>query len=537
MHSAGEYMVTLINRARANPTAEAARFGINLNEGLPPGTISAAPKQPLAPNQALLNSIEGHLQWWLSVFNPSVPPPHIGPGGSTPQTRAAAAGYANPYGVGENLAWWGQSPPPSLQTLVNDMYQMLFVDSNVAGRGHRVNMLNNSYQEIGSNVVGGYVPAGYPYAGMDIALTGQDFGIPLPGNAFLTGAVYTDANGNGAYDIGEGQGGVTLYVTQGNAVVATTTTRDSGAYSLRLAPGTYTLIASGGGLSAPRSKTITLGATNFLADLTAADTVGAPATFLAAQLGTFGVWRFSSTAGWKQLSPFNTSQVAVDSHGDVAAVFPGAGTYRFEDGTGWVQLSPFVANAVDIAGYGNVVAEFTGRGGVYRFQDATGWQNLSPFEAALVKMDDNGDIAAVFPGAGTYRFVASVGWQGLTPAVAARLSIAGNGIVAADFLGYGTYRFENSVGWQRLSPFDATSLAVDAYGDVAAAFNGSGVWRFKDGSGWVQLPSANATQVAIDNRGDVAAEFNGFGVWLFRDTVGWKQLTPVDAVWLDLAGG
>jgi hypothetical protein len=46
-----QLMLELINRARANPVAEASRDGIDLNEGLAPGTISAAAKQPLAPTQ------------------------------------------------------------------------------------------------------------------------------------------------------------------------------------------------------------------------------------------------------------------------------------------------------------------------------------------------------------------------------------------------------------------------------------------------------------------------------------------------------
>ena len=31
-----QYLIALINRARANPTAEAARYNIDLNEDLPP---------------------------------------------------------------------------------------------------------------------------------------------------------------------------------------------------------------------------------------------------------------------------------------------------------------------------------------------------------------------------------------------------------------------------------------------------------------------------------------------------------------------
>ena len=45
-----QYLLELINRGRADPAAEAARYGIDLNEGLSPGTISSDPKQPLAVN-------------------------------------------------------------------------------------------------------------------------------------------------------------------------------------------------------------------------------------------------------------------------------------------------------------------------------------------------------------------------------------------------------------------------------------------------------------------------------------------------------
>ena len=43
-------MWALINRARLDPAGEAARDGIDLNEGLSPGTLSATSRQPLAFN-------------------------------------------------------------------------------------------------------------------------------------------------------------------------------------------------------------------------------------------------------------------------------------------------------------------------------------------------------------------------------------------------------------------------------------------------------------------------------------------------------
>lgn len=47
----------LVNRARANPPAEAARHGIGLNDGLASADfISPPPKQPLAPDNSLMTA-------------------------------------------------------------------------------------------------------------------------------------------------------------------------------------------------------------------------------------------------------------------------------------------------------------------------------------------------------------------------------------------------------------------------------------------------------------------------------------------------
>ena len=57
-----QMILELINRARLDPAAESARDGIDLNEGLPAGTISAASKQPLAMNETLLTIAFAHDQ-------------------------------------------------------------------------------------------------------------------------------------------------------------------------------------------------------------------------------------------------------------------------------------------------------------------------------------------------------------------------------------------------------------------------------------------------------------------------------------------
>ena len=159
-------MLELVNRARLDPAAEAVRFGIDLNEGLAPGTISVASKQPFAMSEALFSAADAHSQAMIhSQFfahtNPNT--------GSTPQTRANSAGYSGQ--VGENIAQRGVSPGPINPTsAIIQQHQDLFVDLGVSGRGHRLNILEASYQEIGVGQAIG------TYQGFSTSMVTEHFG-------------------------------------------------------------------------------------------------------------------------------------------------------------------------------------------------------------------------------------------------------------------------------------------------------------------------------------------------------------------------
>jgi hypothetical protein len=73
---------------------------------------------------------------------------------------------------------------------------------------------------------------------------------------------FQDLNGNNQYDIGEGLGNVTITV-QGVGAVQTF---DTGGYSIRVNPGTYTVTASGGNLQAPITHVVTVGNQNVEVD-------------------------------------------------------------------------------------------------------------------------------------------------------------------------------------------------------------------------------------------------------------------------------
>ena len=264
-----QYTIELINRARANPAAEAARYGISLNEGLAAGTISTDAKQPLAINPFLTDGAREHSQWMLSsgVFS------HTGSGGSTPNNRMSAAGYnfVAPWTWAENIAWRSFNGSSLTQSLADQLQKDLFVDSPVPGRGHRTDMLNTAVRETGAGFVSGAFD-GYAHAGM---LT-TDFA-STAGNPFFTGVAYLDTiTKDNFYTPGEGLSGVTVTATRlSDSAVFSTTTFLSGGYSFQVPPGTYQVMASGHGLAQPTAfATVNIGSQNIKKDFV--QTVAAP---------------------------------------------------------------------------------------------------------------------------------------------------------------------------------------------------------------------------------------------------------------------
>lgn len=253
-----QYYLELVNRARANPNGEVARLageiwgdtGIpaapNLNEGLAPGTISAAAKQPLAFDTRLIDAVTEYSDLLLDIEQFT----HTANG--TAASRMTSAGYVfnPPSRSGENLATTASTGPHPLdQERVDQHHEGLFIDGDVAGRGHRINLLLADYREVGIAIRAdqdGVSIFGDEY---NEVLSAQNFATST-GRVFLTGVIYDDANSNAFYDPGESTGVLALRVENASgAQVASGTTFASGGYSINLAAlpaGSYTLIASNG---------------------------------------------------------------------------------------------------------------------------------------------------------------------------------------------------------------------------------------------------------------------------------------------------
>lgn len=230
-------VVELVNRARANPDAEAARLGIGLNDGITGTPISNTPKPPLAHNLLLIESSRLHSQWMLDadIFS------HTGSNNSTPHERMQAVGYSftGNWTSGENIAWGGTTGSSiNLTSYAISQHEGLFKSP-----GHRVNILNANFRELGVGQLQGYfMQDGRNY--LSSMLT-QNFA-RSGSNYFLTGVIYEDKNNNEFYDVGEGLSGINITINN-----KTYAAFNSGAYAIPLVNATYELSITGDALGAP----------------------------------------------------------------------------------------------------------------------------------------------------------------------------------------------------------------------------------------------------------------------------------------------
>ena len=261
-----QFMLELINRARANPAAE----GLRLQTTTDPNIVGAyqyfqvdlgrlvadfagyPARPPLAFNANLISAARGHSRDMADHDFQG----HTGSGGSSFTDRIAIAGYFGWNAIAENVYAYTDSVPHGHAGFV--------VDWGVPSLGHRRNIMNFSatdpvYTEIGIGIV--RETSGTTAVG-PLVVT-EDFG-RRSGQYFVVGVVYRDTDHDGFYSVGEGIGGVAVSTSQGNYAY----TSGSGGYAIPLATtsGSITVRAEGAALGAPQEHSVTLAGTSVKVD-------------------------------------------------------------------------------------------------------------------------------------------------------------------------------------------------------------------------------------------------------------------------------
>jgi uncharacterized protein YkwD len=252
-------ILELINRFRADPKAEALRI-LPAGEGDKPYSGKGVdwkmfkdemdalhPAPPVFFNLDLLEASRRHARYMiLNELTHVEDPAKAGFYGVGFGERCTKAGYKG-FAGGENAFRDPSSPLGSHKGFVVDNGEG--PGGMQPGRGHRSNMINPGFREVGCSAV--------PHGG-HISVV-HDLGSRKP--RLVGGVVYFDRNHDYAYDMGEGVGGVKIACSDGGS----TTTWKSGAYVLDLkGEGQVTVTAEYLGQS--HTETIPAGKNNFKFD-------------------------------------------------------------------------------------------------------------------------------------------------------------------------------------------------------------------------------------------------------------------------------
>lgn len=258
-----------MNRARRNPTAE-ANFLANISDPLVRSRISGfrvdldrlrqefsttAARPPAAFDVRLYNAARAHSLDMIARDRQD----HLGQ-----SARVAAAGFrsrrhrGNAYAFAESpleghAAFnidWGGNDGTGMQTGRPHRKAIMSIDGPFTNVGIAAVSETNRYTQVGPSVVtANYEEANESY--------------PNHYNRFLVGTVWMDRNGNGAYDPGEGLGGVSVTPSKGSYFAVTSA---GGGYAIPvLAAAQVDVTFLGPGVPA-RTRTVSVGSQSLLID-------------------------------------------------------------------------------------------------------------------------------------------------------------------------------------------------------------------------------------------------------------------------------
>jgi len=361
---AEQLYLELINRARANPTAEGARLAaltdpdvvssynyFNVNLAMMQSemaTLVVAP--PLAMSEKLLQSARVHSNdQFARQFQG-----HTGSDGSTIGTRLARVGYSASY-YGENVYANSKSPAFGHAGFEVDwgsgqggmQGNGLQLNGQVEGRGHRA-IIHAGFREVGIGIRAGTNGTVGP------EVVTQDFGVPAGAAIpYVTGVAYYDFDGDNFYDPGEGIGGVTVNV-QGSSYHAVTAA--SGGYAVPVPAGAAqrTVTFSGNGFHATLTVSINSTNNNVKADFKPAYTAPSVNGATTVAPGHPATYQLSVTGGaagydWRAM---RRSPAAFDGANDLsrvtASTYASISTLSRHEGSGSYQLTQPLANTATV---------------------------------------------------------------------------------------------------------------------------------------------------------------------------------------------
>jgi hypothetical protein len=303
-----QYMLQLVNRARANPAAEGRRLMAEIQADPILKTMARSadlaafsrilsrtpPRPPLALNPRLTEAARDVTANLVAENAQRHSPPGFLTDPAIARADDGAAYYpvdhATAWASGENLFAFSQNVrPDSLTNYVDYFHAGLMLDWGNPDFGHLRNLLAPGvaqarpgsappFREIGIGLLTRAEPSSpatalpdHPWnAGLNVGpvIVAQEFGYRADEPGALVGAVYRDTDGDRFYTPGEGVAGavITAASPRGGATFQTATGQ-AGGFTLPVAPGVYRVTTSVAGADAAPGRLVRVGRDNVGVDV------------------------------------------------------------------------------------------------------------------------------------------------------------------------------------------------------------------------------------------------------------------------------
>jgi uncharacterized protein YkwD len=386
-----QYLLELVNDARLDPLGNAARYLTsysplqssrpNIQNALTAFGVSGAalldafsaltPAQPLAFNEQLASAARAHDDAMIRADTQS----HQVAGEADLGTRIRAQGYSftsageNIYAFAEDALYahagfmvdWG-SGPTGMQS----------------PPGHRTNIMNPAFREIGVAIV----PEGDPATSVGPLVVTQDLGSRGSTGVLILGVAYNDADHDRFYSAGEGVGGLSVAIGSATAKSAA-----SGGYALETtATGSQTIVLTGAGLGGPVQVTTVLAAgENAKFDvvdgnhvrLSVSATVSGPAAIIEG-IGSLGLTLTTDGGSHSLLGTSGADVLTTGAGSDT--IMAGAGNDLVQAGGGSNTVDGGVGDDTLVLGFASTEALITHNGGTVIISAGTVSDSATGFE-------------------------------------------------------------------------------------------------------------------------------------------------------------
>ena len=240
--------------------------------------------------------------------------------------------------------------------------------------------------------------------------------------------------------------------------------------------------------------------------------LAASSSILYADLGIYGIWKYSGT-GWTFLAPENPEQLVASG----TYLYADLGAYGIwkHNGTSWSFLAP--ENPEQFAASGSNLYADLGVYGIWKY-NGIGWSFLAPENPEQLVSSG----MSLYADLGIYGIWKHDGvqWSKLAPEDPEEL-VASGAYLYADLGVYGIWK-HNGTSWSKLAPENAEQLVVSG-SNLYADLGVYGIWTH-NGIGWSFIAPENPENM-VASGSDLFADLGVYGIWKY-DGSQWIKLAP-----------